>query len=66
MSENLFLLIAVILIIIAGILLGKCSVKDIQKRCCPYCSCKDCCKNGQGIEQKCEDEELRPFVCGGP
>lgn len=63
MGENLFLLIEIVLTSIVAVLLGKYSVKINQEKCCPYCSCKDCCKHGQGIEQKCKDEELTPFAC---
>ena len=56
-------LIFIALIIGAGIMLGSICKYDMQKTNCGYCSCKDCCRIGKYVEQKCSDEELKPFVC---
>lgn len=59
------LVLAIIIAVAVGVLVGKAINKDNQKKRCPYCSCKNLCRIGQGVEQKCPDEELKPFVCGG-
>ena len=51
------------LIILSGMWLGYVCKRDMQKTNCGYCSCKDCCRIGMYVEQKCSDEELKPFVC---
>lgn len=56
-------LIFIALIIGVGVLLGSVGKRDMQKTNCGYCSCKDCCRIGVNVEQKCSDEELKPFVC---
>lgn len=56
-------LVFMALIIGAGVMLGGVCKHDMQKTNCGYCSCKDCCRIGANVEQKCSDEELKPFVC---
>jgi len=56
--------IAIGVSIAVGIIVGKLARKEQREKCCPYCCCKEHCNIGQGVEQKCSDEELRPFVCG--
>lgn len=56
-------LIFMALMICVGIMLGSMEKRDMQKTSCGYCSCKDCCRVGMYVEQKCSDEELKPFVC---
>ena len=59
------LILAIIIAIGVGILVGNLCRKENRKKYCPYCCCKEHCNIGQGVEQKCSDEELKPFVCGG-
>lgn len=56
-------LIFMALIIGSGMMIGYVCKRDMQVMNCPYCSCKDCCRVGMYVEQKCSDEELKPFVC---
>ena len=56
-------LIFIALTIGVGVILGNMDKHDIQKTNCGYCSCKEYCRVGASVEQKCSDEELKPFVC---
>ena len=49
--------------IILGCIVGLLAKRDIQKICCPYCSCRDCCKIGHGIDAMCSEDKLEPMVC---
>lgn len=61
-----FQLVVVALIsIVIAILIGKQANKERRKNYCPYCCCREHCRIGKGVEQKCSDKELKPFVCGG-
>lgn len=53
----------IVSIILFGMWLGCVCKWDMQVTNCPYCSCKDCCRIGVNVKQKCSDEELKPFVC---
>lgn len=55
------LLLSVITIV--GMVIGYLGRKDIQKTKCPYCSCRNCCGIGFGIDAACSEEELEPLAC---
>lgn len=59
------LIVVVIISIGVAILIGNQINKAQREKCCPYCCCREYCRIGQGVEQKCSDEALKPFVCGG-
>ena len=63
MPDYLVILLEFVAVYIIADFLAKYAIKDRQKKCCPYCSCRHRCKHGYGVEQKCDDEELRPLVC---
>ena len=59
--------LAVVVIVVVGvaILIGNLINKQQREIYCPYCCCREHCRVGQGVKQKCPDEALKPFVCGG-
>ena len=59
------LFVIVIISIGIAILISKQIDKEKREKCCPYCCCREHCRIGQNVEQKCSDRELKPFVCGG-
>ena len=52
-----------ILVIIFGTFVGIAIRRDTQKSKCPYCSCRECCNIGFGIESVVSDDEQKPFLC---
>lgn len=63
MSEYIGIIIVFILTIIFGVYLGNMERHETQKKCCPYCSCRECCSIGCEVSAMCTEEEQRPFIC---
>ena len=61
-----FQLVVVALISVSiTILISRQFNKEKRDKYCPYCCCREYCRIGQNVKQKCSDRELKPFVCGG-
>lgn len=58
---NIF--IYILLCVVLGVLIGQYVKHKIQKSECPYCSCRDCCNIGYGIDTACSEVDQKPFVC---
>lgn len=55
--------ILMVVVITLGLILAYVGRQDIQKTKCPYCTCRDGCNIGFGIDAACPEEELEPLAC---
>ena len=62
MSAKTFIILVVISVIVA-VRISRTIIRKLQTKSCLYCSCRESCRNGAGVEPACDPEDTRPLVC---
>lgn len=59
----MIIIIVAVIAIFVGVVIGKKTRKELRNNICPFCSCRNTCDIGSGVELQCDPEDAISHCC---